>query len=70
MKNKILQQTQYEHPKPNFFKAKLIKLFKWILGKGFIIQQTRPMSRYEWLHFKDKQSLYELPNLDEYEQYL
>ena len=39
MKNKIIQKIKYEYPKPNFFKAQLIKLFEWILGGRFIDSQ-------------------------------
>tara|TARA_R100000700_G_C3069019_1_gene80118 strand:- start:86 stop:283 length:198 start_codon:yes stop_codon:yes gene_type:complete len=35
MKNKIIQEINYEYPKPNFFKTQLIKLFEWILGGRF-----------------------------------
>jgi hypothetical protein len=35
MKNKIIQKINYAYPKPNFFKAQLIKLFEWILGGRF-----------------------------------
>jgi len=40
MNNKYkIHKVKLNHPKPNFLKAKLIKLFEWILGGRFIDRQ-------------------------------
>ena len=70
MNNYKTQKEQYTHNKSSFFKTILVKLFGWILGKRFIIQQTEPKDKYEWLYFKEQQSWYDLPNSYKIENYL